>query len=222
MQIKIRDIQHFLYCPHRWGLMEIDRVWAENYFVVKANLLHERVHSPEKAYSIRGKRVLTNQYVFLDAPPYEIYGVTDCIELTADPGGVFVDDSGKKYRLCIVEYKPAAPKGADFNEDDAMQVFAQKLCVDCIFCCDCDCEIYYSKEKRRVKLPFTQRYEEYDDKLRTTLFQMREYIRSGVVPRREDGQKCSGCSMKDLCMPMREKRGTTQSRINALIREEHP
>ncbi|MEG0894264.1 MAG: CRISPR-associated endonuclease Cas1 [Oscillospiraceae bacterium] len=41
MQVKIRDIQHFLYCPHRWGLLNIDCAWAENYYVVKANLLHD-------------------------------------------------------------------------------------------------------------------------------------------------------------------------------------
>ncbi len=222
MQIKIRDIQHFLYCPHRWGLMEIDRAWAENYFVVKANLMHERVHDPEKSYSLRGKRVLNGQYVFLDTPPYEIYGVLDCIELTADPKGVAVDDSGKRYKLCIVEYKPSAPKDLDFYEEDAMQVFAQKLCVDNIFSCDCSCEMYYAKEKQRKKLPFSERHEELDNKLQETLGEMREYMQNGIIPKRESGQKCSGCSMKDLCMPMKEKRGTTQSRIKTMLREELP
>ena len=32
-EIAIRSIQHYMYCPHRWGLMEIDRAWAENAFV---------------------------------------------------------------------------------------------------------------------------------------------------------------------------------------------
>ena len=32
-EISIRSIQHFLFCPHRWGMIEIDRAWAENYFV---------------------------------------------------------------------------------------------------------------------------------------------------------------------------------------------
>ena len=47
-EITIRSIQHYLYCPHRWGLMEIDKAWAENVYVTKANLMHERVHDPEK------------------------------------------------------------------------------------------------------------------------------------------------------------------------------
>ena len=57
-QIAIRSIQHFMYCPHRWGLLEIDQAWAENVFVTKANLLHERVHDPNRHYSVRGKRYL--------------------------------------------------------------------------------------------------------------------------------------------------------------------
>lgn len=62
MQIKndysIRSIQHYLYCAHRWGLIEIGKVWAENYFVTKANLLHQKVHETNR-YTKRGKKVLT-------------------------------------------------------------------------------------------------------------------------------------------------------------------
>lgn len=47
-QIPIRSIQHYMYCPHRWGLIEIGDVWAENAFVTKANLIHERVHDEKK------------------------------------------------------------------------------------------------------------------------------------------------------------------------------
>ena len=42
--IQIRSIQHYLYCPRRFALLEIDRDWQENAFVAKADLLHEHVH----------------------------------------------------------------------------------------------------------------------------------------------------------------------------------
>lgn len=58
-EITIRSIQHYMYCPHRWGLLEIDCAWAENVFVTKANFMHERVHNPDKNYSSRGKKVFT-------------------------------------------------------------------------------------------------------------------------------------------------------------------
>ena len=37
-EIAIRSIQHYMYCPHRWGLLEIDKAWAENFFVTKGAL----------------------------------------------------------------------------------------------------------------------------------------------------------------------------------------
>lgn len=58
VEIAIRSIQHYLYCPHRWGLLEIDKAWAENIFVTKANLMHKRVHDPKKNYISRGKKFL--------------------------------------------------------------------------------------------------------------------------------------------------------------------
>ena len=80
-EITIRSIQHYMYCPHRWGLIEINKSWGENIFVTKANLLHDRVHDPEKSYTGRGKKVYTSVPVYNDDEQYNLYGVTDCIEL---------------------------------------------------------------------------------------------------------------------------------------------
>ena len=219
MQIKIRDIQHFLYCPHRWGLMTIDCAWAENYFVTKANLLHERVHDPERGYSARGKRVLTSVSVYCDKPSYEIYGVVDCLEATPSPDGVPV---GEKEQLCllnIVEYKPTLPKGELFRMDDAMQVFAQKVCVDSVFHTDCDCTLYYADAKKRITLPFHEEYEAYYEKLRDILRQMRECWEKSEIPPIAGKQNCSGCSMKDLCMPMKRSPKAIRARIAEVLDE---
>mgnify|MGYP007022611170 CR=1 FL=1 len=80
-EIAIRSIQHYIYCPHRWGLIEVGRVWSENAFVVKANIMHKRVHDNENSYvPQKGKKVHTAVKVYNDKPEYGIYGVTDCIE----------------------------------------------------------------------------------------------------------------------------------------------
>lgn len=185
--ITIRSVQHYLYCPHRWGLMEIDCAWSENYFVTKANIIHERVHNPKSDYSLRGVKHYTSVSVYNDE--YGLYGITDCIEVTGQD----------RYR--IVEYKPTRPKGKDFNYDDLIQVFAQKVCVDKTFNCDSEGIIYYADDKKRVKLPFEENYDEYNGILKQTLSQMRELLQKGKIPEKIKGQKCSGCSMKDICMP---------------------
>lgn len=200
-EITIRSIQHYLYCPHRWGLLEIDRAWAENIYVTKANLLHERVHDPENQYALRGKKVFTSVPVYYDLEPYYLYGIIDCLELTKDKAGITVDESEEKYHLCIVEYKPTHPKDGLYREDDFMQVYAQKLCTDYVFGGDCDGSIYYADVKKRVRLPLRENKEILDEKLKQILSEMRMYLNTGTIPKILKGQKCSGCSMKDLCMP---------------------
>ena len=72
-EITIRSIQHFMYCPHRWGLLEIDKAWAENFFVTRANLMHERVHDPDREYTTKSKKVFTAVPVYHDGEEYNLY-----------------------------------------------------------------------------------------------------------------------------------------------------
>ncbi len=201
VEIAIRSIQHYMYCPHRWGLMEIDRAWAENAFVTKSNLQHERVHNPDNHYTARGKKVFTSVPVYNDLEEYNLYGVTDCLELTEDREGVSVHGSEGRYRICIVEYKPTQPTNKTYHEEDLMQVFAQKICVDYVFDCDCDAVLYYANVKKRVPLPLRENYDVYRVQLLQMLTEMRGYLQQGRIPPIRKGQKCQGCSMKDLCMP---------------------
>ncbi|MBQ8974861.1 MAG: Dna2/Cas4 domain-containing protein [Oscillospiraceae bacterium] len=185
--------------------MEIDRAWAENYFVVKAELVHERAHNAQ-AYALRGRKVHTAVRVWNDR--YGLYGELDCLE---------EKDGG----LCIVEYKPSAPEDGAYRREDAMQVFAQKLCADEVFSRDCAAQIYYADTKKRVTLPLRQEYEEYLAALTGILGEMRRLRRDGQIPPVRKGQYCAGCSMKDLCIPQASKRkGSTRERIAMALEEE--
>ncbi len=220
IEIAIRSLQHYMYCPHRWGLIEIDRAWAENAFVTKANLMHERVHDPDRHYTSRGKRVFTSVPIYNDLEEYNLYGITDCLELKEDRHGVSVDGSSEKYNITIVEYKPTKPKNQDYHEEDLMQVYAQKLCVDYVFGCDCDAVLYYADVKKRVVLPLRENSAEYDSRLKALLEEMRDFMTRGMIPQIRKGQKCSGCSMKDLCMPQIKKIREPRAEIEKIGQEE--
>lgn len=202
--ISIRAVQHFLYCPHRWGLIEIEHAWAENIFVVKANFMHERAHKTDR-YRSRAKTVYTGVSVWNDE--YGLYGVLDCLEKTAE--GCYT----------VVEYKPSACKEGPFRKEDAMQIFAQKLCADAVFGCDCEAAVFYGDTKRRVTIPMAELREEYDALLRSALLQMRSCLQSGTVPQVRSGQYCGGCSMKDLCMPYLKQKGEVRKQIALLLEE---
>jgi CRISPR-associated exonuclease Cas4 len=198
--ITIRSIQHYLYCAHRWGLMTINQSWAENAFVTKANLLHERVHDFKNSYVLRGKKTFTSVSVYTDAEPYNMYGVVDCLEVKEAIRGITIPGYDKEYSLTIVEYKPKKPKIENFNEEDLMQIFAQKICVDAVFGGDCEAIIYYADVKRRVSLPLKEHFEEYDNKLRAVLQEMRINMAEGIIPPIKKKQYCNGCSLRDICM----------------------
>lgn len=219
-EIAIRSIQHYMYCPHRWGLLEIDRAWAENVFVTRANFIHERVHDPERNYVFKGKKVFTSVPVYNDLEQYNLYGVTDCLEMTKDNQGISIGGSDEKYSVCIVEYKPTKPKDSDYYEEDLMQVFAQKICVDYVFGCDCDAILYYADVKKRITLPLKENFGQYNQQLLQLLSEMRNNFDKGIIPPVRKGQKCSGCSMKDLCMPTMKQSKDFLSQVKKIQEEE--
>lgn len=190
--ISIRAIQHFLYCPHRWSLLELEGAWVDNAFTAKAATVHKRVHEISEHRHSKGLCVYSSVRVYNDLPEYGLYGVIDILE---------ADRRNTASELCIVEYKPTRSRTGDFNEDDAAQVFAQKICADSVFGCSCRAEIYYADVKRRVKLPFDTEFDSYNRKLISVLSEMRKAIDNGTVPPITDTTKCSGCSLADVCLP---------------------
>ncbi len=201
MTITIRSIQHYLYCAHRWGLMEIDQAWAENIFVVKAQLVHKHAHTPDRSYS-RGAVIHTDVTVWHDE--LDLSGKLDVLE---EKDGLFT----------IVEYKPSAPKAGTCRDEDAMQLFAQKLCADHALGKDCRVGIYYANTKKRHILTLDPL--EYRPRIETVLSEMRSYLRRSQIPPIPAGQSCSGCSMRDICMPsvLRGNRPSFKSEIMKMM-----
>ena len=115
-----------------------------------------------------------------------------------------------------MEYKPTQPKNCNYKEDDAMQVFAQKICVDYVFGGNCTAAIYYGNVKKRIELPLDECFMEYDAKLKSLLVEMRECLDKGIIPPKQKAQKCNGCSMKDLCIPSVKKTFSIKEEIKRL------
>lgn len=197
--ITIRSIQHYLYCPRRYGLLEINRDWQENALVVKGNLVHERVHSGEHSYSDKNGFCRSNVDLYNDE--LEIYGTADCIEFEKSDKADYSPLLGGRYIIRVIEYKPSKPKSAHAEQADMIQCFAQKVCADSIFGVGCECLLYYSDTRRRVKLPFDTEYDKYYSMLTELLGKMREVLDSGVIPAKKKGQSCGGCSIDGVCMP---------------------
>lgn len=202
--VNIRMIQHYLYCPRRFALLELNRDWAENAYVVQADLMHSHVHEGEHRSGGRtGEKIVRSAVsLYCDDAAHDLYGVADCVEfLRDDENGVEIPNLRGKYRVQLVEYKPKPPKIEPYHEADAIQVFAQKICADAVWGCHSDAYLYYTETRKRVRLPFDTEYAAYDAKLRTLLAEMRSILDAQEIPQRARGQKCAGCSIADLCFP---------------------
>jgi CRISPR-associated exonuclease Cas4 len=146
----------------------------------------------------------------------DIYGVSDCIEFSPDKNGGYVGTDGKKYNVTLVEYKPTRPKDGEISLPDAVQVFAQKLCADKVFGCCCAGAVYYADVRKRTVLPFDSEYEKYYSLVTGLISQMRDILESGVIPQRKKGQKCSGCSLENICLPKSESYSVKDNILNLL------
>lgn len=216
--VNIRDIQHYLYCPRRFALLTLNCDWSENAAVVKANLMHSHVHDGSHSFSDRRMVVRSDLPVYHDAPEYDLYGVTDCVEFVRDDSGVPVPELDGLFQVRIVEYKPRVPKDAPYHEADAVQVFAQKLCADYVWHCSSEAYLYYADIRKRVRLPFDSEFERYDALLRGLLREMRELLARREIPARRKGQHCSGCSLAEQCFP-KQPRSTVRAQIMAMTGE---
>lgn len=215
MSIAIRNIQHFMYCPRRFALLEINRDWKENMFVVSANLMHEKVNNG--SHSVHSQNLISMSNIRLYNDELDIYGVADCIEFKRSKNGVFISMLDGYFDVRVIEYKPTRPKNNEISETDAIQVFAQKLCADSLWGCKSEAYIYYSDVRKRTKLPFDEEYERYYSILIEIIDGMNDIYESGNIPSKRKVQKCSGCSMKDICIPLRNGKISLKDEICRLM-----
>ena len=212
MSVNIRDIQHFMYCPRRFALLSINRDWAENVFVVKADIMHENVHSGRHEVKNSKRIELSSVTVYNDE--LDIFGVTDCIEFVKNDNGVYIEYLNGKYDIKIIEYKPTSPKNGEIRETDAIQVFAQKLCVDWMWGCESEGFIYYSDTRKRVKLPFDI---EYGDYLAKTKAQSK--TRGNVLLRKAQFERLSGDNTLLIQNTIAAKLANTKSVVKRTLRD---
>ena len=184
--IAIRALQHYMYCPHRWGLLYIGNSWQDNVFTVNAEIIHRRVDSGTDKV-VGAKRIYSDVAVYDDR--IGIYGKVDCIEIRSDGDCKSVD---------VVEYKPTMPKSGNISPAEKLQVFAQYLCAKNNFGGNVRAFVYYADVRRRVKLSFG---EEDASILNAVVTNIRRAIETGVVPPAEKSDKCRGCSLSESCMP---------------------
>jgi len=179
-------LQHYLFCPRQFALIELECAWAENVFTAEGQVMHEKVNSG--GHDTRGN-IKTVRTLPLGHRTLGLEGVADVVEY-------HTDDTGAQIPFPI-EYKRGKPKS---HRADEVQLCAQALCLEDMH----DCTVprgalFYGKTRRRHLVDF-------DDTLRqltlTAIQECRHIIDSKQTPPPTySTSKCRNCSLKDICHP---------------------
>lgn len=192
--LSISGIQHFVFCRRQWALIHIEQQWAENVLTVSGELMHQNAHdctSTEK----RGD-VLISRGMPVKSGELGLTGVCDVVEFHKSSDGAMLHGYEGLFRIIPVEYKHGKPKE---DECDVLQVAAQAMCLEEMFCTTVDeIHLYYGKTRHRLKLPLNS---DIRLQVRNISHEMHQYYRRRYTPNAKFSRRCNACSLKDICLP---------------------
>lgn len=194
--LALSGIQHFAFCPRQWALIHIEQQWQDNLLTVQGIQLHERVDNPF-FFESRGDLLIARS-VPLSSRTLGLFGVSDIIEFhaTKKVGISLTEHPGQWYPVPI-EYKRGKPKKDDI---DAVQLCAQALCLEDMLKISINYGyIFYGETKHRTKVTFEPILREHVKELTEQMHHLFEL--SITPPAIYTRQKCSKCSLADVCLP---------------------
>lgn len=200
--ILISALQHYAYCPRQFALIHVEQVWAENYFTMHGNILHERVDScePEQRGNVRFERG-----VAVNSHELRLTGKLDLLEVDGKPPDKYFP----------VEYKRGKPKIEDW---DKIQLCAQALCLEEMREINiAEGALWYWQVRKREPVLI-------NDTLRSVTLEAIEgahkLLESGKTPSPSDNKKrCRACSLVDLCEPDTFRHDHSSTYIKGLFTE---
>ena len=210
--LQLSGIQHFAFCRRQWALIHIEMQWKENLRTVEGQILHENAHNPEMNEK-RGN-VIVVRAMPVHSRKMGVSGECDVVEFHKSDKGAHINGREGVYMPVPVEYKRGEPKSDNI---DILQLAAQALCLEEMFCTDINYGyIYYGETRHRLKFDF-------DDEIRNEVVRLFEemhlYYRRGYTPKVKISKKCNACSLKDLCVPVLNKNKSVAEYIDKFISE---
>lgn len=210
--LMISGIQHFKFCRRQWALIHVEQQWAENEHTVVGELMHKKTHDP---YLIEKRNdVLIVRALPVSSRSIGISGECDIVEFhKCDEGIKLIGHRG----LCSVypvEYKKGKPKESD---EDKLQLAAQAMCLEEMFLTQIpEGALYYGETRRREVVEFT---EEIRNQVKSIFEEMHGYYERKYTPKVKTTKACSGCSLKDICLPKLMKTGSVKAYVSKMLED---
>jgi CRISPR-associated exonuclease Cas4 len=184
--IYLSRLQHYLFCPRQFALIELEDVWTENQFTAEGQVLHQRVNQADqqKRGAVRTVWALRLANVELG-----IEGVADVVEYHKQADGVEIPYP--------IEYKRGKPKS---HRADEVQLCAQALCLEEMHGANVpEGALFYGEVRRRHPVVFDA---ELRDLTAQTILACRTIVQTKATPKAVyKAKNCCACSLIDQCHP---------------------
>jgi CRISPR-associated exonuclease Cas4 len=184
--IYLSRLQHYLFCPRQFALIELENIWEENQFTAEGQVLHQRVNQADQQK--RGA-IRTVWALRLANEELGIEGVADVVEYHKQADGTEMPYP--------IEYKRGKPKT---HRADEVQLCAQALCLEAMHDVSIpEGALFYGEVRRRHPVIFDA---ELRDLTRQTILACRTLVQTKITPKAHyHAKKCSACSLMDQCHP---------------------
>lgn len=211
--LQLSGLQHFTFCRRQWALIHIEQQWAENVLTAKGNLFHEKVHDGYS--SEKRKDIIISRGMPIHSRTLGISGECDVVEFIRTDLGITLSGREGMYAVRPVEYKRGRSKPTD---EDRMQLTAQVICLEEMFCTEIpEAYLFYGETRRRERVEIT---EELKGRCRKQLQEMHQLYARGYTPKVKKTKKCAACSLKEICLPKLEKRKNVAAYISEYVEGE--
>jgi len=210
--LMISGIQHFKFCRRQWALIHVEQQWAENEHTVVGKLMHKKAHDP---YLIeKRKDVLIVRALPVSSRSIGISGECDIVEFHKCDEGIKLIGHRGLYSVYPVEYKKGKSKESD---EDKLQLAAQAMCLEEMFLTQIpEGALYYGETRRREVVEFT---EEIRNQVKSIFEEMHGYYERKYTPKVKTTKACSGCSLKDICLPKLMKTGSVKAYVSKMLED---
>ncbi len=210
--LQLSGLQHFIFCRRQWALIHVENQWAEDYRTADGQIFHTKAHD-ETAREKRGDTLILRG-LKIASPTLGLSGECDVVEFHRGADGVPLSGEEGLWHPFPVEYKRGEPKEYDA---DRLQLCAQAMCLEEMLCCTIPAgALYYGQTRRRENVAFT---EDLRAGVRTALAEMHELMKRGHTPKVKAKKSCNACSLKELCLPSLDRRGSGAAFLRKSLEE---
>ncbi|MGN1202531.1 MAG: CRISPR-associated protein Cas4 [Eubacterium sp.] len=210
--LNISGIQHFVFCRRQWALIHIEQQWAENLLTVSGEIMHRKAH--DNTFSEKRKDIIVSMGMPVSSFEMGITGVCDAVEFHKSDDGAIIKDYDGLYKIVPVEYKYGEPKE---NDSDILQVAAQAMCLEEMFCTKIDeVNLYYGRTRHRQKIALE---DDIRNRVKDITGEMHNYYNRRYTPKVKTGKHCNACSLRDICLPKLNKNRSVSEYIKSMVKE---